>query len=113
VHCLWPHRGREGRSRKALEQLVFVSIGPATAGAIEDQSPWKELLADPEQTKKNLRLLFLGAGQQESPMLQPGRHLVKLFKEKGINAVWADYPGGHVFSVWRNHLNYTAPMLFR
>jgi enterochelin esterase-like enzyme len=91
----------------------FGGIGPATAGAIEDQSPWKELLANPEQTKKNLRLLFLGAGQQETPMLPPGKRLVNLFKEKGINAVWADYPGGHVFSVWRNHLNYTAPMLFR
>jgi enterochelin esterase-like enzyme len=91
----------------------FGGIGPETPGEIETKSPWKELLANPEQTKKNLRLLFLGAGQQETTMLPPGRRLVNLFKEKGINAVWADYPGGHVFSVWRNHLNYTAPMLFR
>jgi len=46
-------------------------------------------------------------------MLPPGKRLMKLFKGKDINAVWTDYPGGHVFSVWRNHLNYTAPMLFR
>jgi enterochelin esterase-like enzyme len=91
----------------------FGGIGPAMPGDIETQSPWKELLANPEQTKKNLRLLFLGAGRGETPMLAPGKRLVQLFKEKGINAVWADYPGGHVFSVWRNHLNYTAPMLFR
>jgi enterochelin esterase-like enzyme len=91
----------------------FGGIGPETPGEIETKSPWKELLANPEQTKNNLRLLFLGAGRQETPMLQPGMRLVKLFKEEGINAVWADYPGGHVFSVWRNHLNYTAPMLFR
>jgi len=90
----------------------FGGIGPATPGDIETQSPWKELLANPEQTKKNLRLLFLGAGRQETSMLSPGKRLVKLFKEKGINAVWADYPGGHVFSVWRAHLNFTAPMLF-
>jgi enterochelin esterase-like enzyme len=91
----------------------FGGIGPAIAGAIEDQPPWKELLANPEQTRKNLRLLFLGAGQQETSMLPYGKRLVKLFNEKGVNAVWTDYPGGHVFSVWRNHLNYTAPMLFR
>lgn len=91
----------------------FGGIGPAMQGDIETQSPWEGLLANPEQTKKNLHLLFLGAGQQETSMLPPGKRLVKLFKEKGINAVWADYPGGHVFSVWRNHLNYTAPMLFR
>lgn len=91
----------------------FGGIGPEMPGDIETHSPWKELLADPERTKRNLRLLFLGSGQQETSMLAPGRRLVKLFKEKGINAVWADYPGGHVFSVWRNHLNYTAPLLFR
>jgi enterochelin esterase-like enzyme len=91
----------------------FGGFGPAPPGGIETQSPWNELLTNPEQTKRNLRLLFLGAGQQETPLLAPGKRLVKLFKEKGINAVWADYPGGHVFSVWRNHLNYTAPMLFR
>ncbi|MBN1833783.1 MAG: carboxylesterase family protein [Deltaproteobacteria bacterium] len=91
----------------------FGGFGPAPPEGIEAQSPWKDLLANPEQTKKGLRLLFLGAGQQETSLLPPGKHLVTLFKEKGINAVWADYPGGHVFSVWRNHLNYTAPMLFR
>ncbi len=37
--------------------------------------------------------------------LKPGKRLVDLFKKKGINAIWTDYPGGHVFSVWRNHLN--------
>jgi enterochelin esterase family protein len=91
----------------------FGGIGPEVPGAIETKSPWKELLANPERTKKNLRLLFLGAGHQETSMLPPGKRLVKLFKEKGINAVWKDYPGGHVFSVWRNHPNFTAPMLFR
>jgi enterochelin esterase-like enzyme len=91
----------------------FGGFGPTPPSGIESQSPWNDLLANPEQTKKNLRLLFLGAGQQETPLLMPGKRLVKLFKDKGINAVWADYPGGHVFSVWRNHLNYTAPMLFR
>jgi len=91
----------------------FGGIGPAAPGEIEEQSPWKELLANPEKTRKNLRLLFLGSGQQETAMLAPGKRLVTLFKEKGIPAVWADFPGAHVFSVWRNHLNYSAPMLFR
>jgi enterochelin esterase family protein len=91
----------------------FGGIGPEMPGDIETHSPWKELLADPERTKRNLRLLFLGAGRQETSMLEPGKRLVKLFKEKGVNAVWADYPGGHVFSVWRNHLNHTVPMLFQ
>jgi enterochelin esterase family protein len=91
----------------------FGGLGPQAPGDIETQAPWKDLLANPELTKKNLHLLFLGAGEQETAMHAPGQRLVRLFKEKGINAVWAEYPGGHVFSVWRNDLNYTALMLFR
>ena len=83
------------------------------SGDIETQAPWKDLLANPAETRKKLRLLFLGSGRQEAGMLAPGQRLVKVFQEKGINAQWADYPGGHVFSVWRNDLNTSAPMLFR
>ena len=92
----------------------FGSFGPAPSKEdVETQSPWKELLAHPAETKKWLRLLFLGSGQQETGMLGPGQRLVKLFQERGINARWADYPGGHVFSVWRNDLNVSVPMLFK
>ncbi len=91
----------------------FGGIGPDPPGAIETRSPWKALLKNPERTKKNIRLLFLGSGSQETTMRPSGERLVKLFREKGINAVWKDYPGSHVFSVWRNHLNYTVPMLFK
>jgi enterochelin esterase-like enzyme len=70
-------------------------------------------LANAAATKKNLRLLFLGAGQQETGMLAPGQRLVKLFQEQGVNARWSDYPGGHVFSVWRNLLHESAPLLFK
>ena len=92
----------------------FGNLGPGPSnGEIESQMPWKALLANPEETKKWLHLLFLGCGQQETGMLGPGQKVVKLLKEKGINAHWSDYPGGHVFSVWRNLLNESAPMLFK
>ena len=90
----------------------FGDLGPQpSATPIETQSPWKEALANPA-TKKNLTLLFLGAGRQETGMVAPGQRLVRLFKEQGVNARWSDYPGGHVFSVWRNLLHETAPLLF-
>jgi len=93
----------------------FGGMGAAatTGPEIETQSPWKELLAKPAETKKWLRYIFLGCGQQETGMLAPGQRLVKILKESGINAEWGDYPGGHIWSVWRNHLNQTAPMLFK
>ena len=92
----------------------FGSLGVTSASPdVETQAPWKEILANPAEAKKSLRLLFLGCGQDEAGMLAPGKKLAGLLKDKGINAVWADYPGGHVFSVWRNDLHESVPMLFR
>jgi enterochelin esterase family protein len=92
----------------------FGSLGPRPPAApIETQAPWAQLLANASGTARHLQLLFLGCGQQENGMLEPGRRIVGLLQERGINARWSDYPGRHVFSVWRNLLNESAPMLFR
>ena len=92
----------------------FGSLGPQPpAASIETQAPWAQLLANASGKARHLQLLFLGCGQQESGMLTPGRRIVGLLRERGINARWADFPGRHVFSVWRNLLHESAPMLFR
>jgi enterochelin esterase-like enzyme len=92
----------------------FGSLGPQPPVApIETQAPWAQLLANPSGTARRLQMLFLGCGQQESGMLAPGQRIVQLLQERGINARWSDYPGRHVFSVWRNLLHESAPMLFR
>ncbi len=92
----------------------FGALGPQPpAEPIETQAPWTRLLANAPATQKNLRLLFLGCGQRETGMLAPGQRLVRLLQERGIDARWADHPGGHVFSVWRNLLHESVPLLFR
>jgi len=92
----------------------FGSLGPRAPEAADDtRSPWKELLANPAGTRKNLRLLFLGSGRAEIGMLGPGQQLVRRFQAQGVNARWSDYPGGHVFSVWRNLLHESASLLFK
>ena len=92
----------------------FGSLGSQEPAAGDDtRSPWKELLANPAETRKNLRLLFLGSGRAETGMLGPGQELVRRFQAQGVNARWSDYPGGHVFSVWRNLLHESAPLLFK
>ena len=91
----------------------FGALGPKPpADSIETQVPWNQFFANASAAKKNLQLLFLGCGQQETGMRAPGQRLVRLLQDRGINARWADYPGGHVFSVWRNLLHESAPMLF-
>jgi len=89
----------------------FGALGPQPPASPEAQPPWKELLAQP--SAKHLPLLFLGCGQQETGMLAPGKRLVQLLADRGARAKWADYPGGHVFSVWRNLLHESVPLLFK
>jgi enterochelin esterase-like enzyme/lysophospholipase L1-like esterase len=92
----------------------FGALGPKPpADPIETQTPWTQLLANAPATVKNLQLLFLGSGQQETGMRAPGQRIVGLLQDRGINAHWADYPGGHVFSVWRSLLHESVPMLFK
>jgi enterochelin esterase-like enzyme len=91
----------------------FGSLGVESASPdVESQAPWKQVLSNPSDAKK-LRLLFLGSGQDEAGLLVPGKKLASLLKDKGVRVEWADHPGGHVFSVWRHHLNDSVPMLFR
>jgi enterochelin esterase family protein len=132
VHTDADHRAIGGLSMGAMQSVAiglahpelfhyvlaysggFGSLGVDSSGAnVETQAPWKELLANPTVAKKSLRLLFLGCGQDEAGLLGPGKKLASLLREKGIRAEWADYPGGHVFSVWRSHLNKSVPMLFQ
>lgn len=92
----------------------FGWLGPQPTGvSVESQAPWTAMLANPSAAKKDLRLLFLGSGQQEAGMLAPGQRLVGLLTAQGVNARWSDYPGGHVFSVWRNLLHESVPLLFK
>lgn len=91
----------------------FGSLGVETSSQdVVTQTPWNDVLANPTNAKK-LRLLFLGSGQDEAGLLAPGKKLTSLLKEKGVRVEWADHQGGHVFSVWRNHLNESVPLLFR
>ena len=45
-------------------------------------------------------------------MLAPGQRVVRLLRDQGVNARWSDFPGGHVFSVWRNLLRESVSLLF-
>jgi enterochelin esterase family protein len=92
----------------------FGSLGlEAGPAEVEMQTPWKEMLANPSKTNQTIRLLFLGSGQAEGGLREPGKKLVGLLKQKNYNAIWSEYPGGHVFSVWRHHLYESVPLLFR
>jgi enterochelin esterase-like enzyme len=70
-----------------------------------------EALSKPEVLNSRLRLLWVSCGKQDF-LYQANRQFVDMLKSKGVNVLFRETEGSHVWSVWRHYLNETAPMLF-
>ena len=76
------------------------------------ESVFNEALSKPEALNSKLRLLWVGCGNQDF-LYQANRQFVDLLKNKGVKVLAHETEGSHVWSVWRNYLHKTAPMLFK
>ena len=75
------------------------------------EAEFSEALSKPEVLNSKLRLLWVGCGKQDF-LYQANRQFVDMLKSKGVKVLYHETEGSHVWSVWRNYLNETAPMLF-
>jgi enterochelin esterase family protein len=86
------------------------AIGIGGGRSMEEQ--FADVLAKPERLNKNLRMLWISCGTEDS-LFASNQQFVKLLSDHGIkNTFWKE-PGGHWFRVWRKDLNVFAPMLFK
>jgi enterochelin esterase-like enzyme len=71
------------------------------------------LIADPAQAAKKLRLLYVSCGDQDRlSRISEGVH--KMLDEKQVPHVYRVIPGGrHDFKVWKSDLYHFAQLLFR
>jgi enterochelin esterase-like enzyme len=76
------------------------------------ESEFREALSRHKDLNSKLRLLWVACGRQDF-LYQANRQFVDLLKSKDINVVFHETEGSHVWSVWRNYLNETAPLLFK
>jgi enterochelin esterase-like enzyme len=72
----------------------------------------RQVLADPAAANKKFHLLWISAGRQDF-LLGPNQQLTKVLTEVGVKNTYRETEGAHVWSVWRNNLNESAPLLFR
>jgi enterochelin esterase family protein len=75
------------------------------------ESVFKDALTNPRDINSKLRLLWVSCGKQDF-LYQANRQFVAMLKSKDVKVVFHETEGSHVWSVWRNYLNETAPMLF-
>lgn len=69
------------------------------------------VLANPAEANAKLRLLWISCGKQDF-LYAANRHLADILKAKGVKLTYRETEGAHVWSVWRNNLNDSAPLLF-
>ena len=71
-----------------------------------------ELVKDPADAKKKLKLLWVSCGDRDS-LMRISRGFHEALEEKQIPHVWHVASGGHDFRVWKADLYHFAPLLFR
>ena len=77
---------------------------PATA--------FKRFLDNKEESKKNLKLLWIGCGKQDG-LFSGSERMVKWMEEQGVKSDWHPTEGGHAWPVWRLYLGEFLPKLFK
>ena len=79
---------------------------------MDSDEVFKEALAVRAGLNTKLRLLWISCGKQDF-LYQANRQFADMLKAKGVNLTYRETEGAHVWSVWRNNLNDSVPLLFR
>lgn len=74
--------------------------------------PADELIKNPADAAKKLRLLWVSCGDRD-PLMNISQGFHDALAQKNVPHVWQVDSGGHDFGVWKADLYYFAPLLFR
>ena len=112
------HRGIAGLSMGGGQSLnfglshldTFAWIG-AFSSAPNTKAP-AELVKDPEDSSKGLKLLWISAGNKDGLIgISQGMH--RYLKEKKVDHIWNVDGHGHDATTWKNNLYYFLQRAFR
>ena len=88
-----------------------VAMSPA-AGQINEKS-YPAIFKDPSAINKQFKMFWMAVGKDDT-LTGPGdRALDEALTKAGITHSFKLTEGRHEWTVWRNHLNEVAPLLFR
>jgi enterochelin esterase family protein len=100
-----------GLAHTDLFRYVLGFSGAVGGPFMNAETEFGEALSKPEVLNSRIRLLWVSCGKQDF-LYQANRQFVDMLKSRGVNVLFRETEGSHVWSVWRNYLNETAPMLF-
>ena len=83
--------------------------GPASFSEFD----YSDVFKDAETFNRNLKLLYVGYGQQEAGLVSSNAKQADEWIEKGYNVVHQTFPGYHEWNVWRRCAFNMAKLLFK
>jgi enterochelin esterase family protein len=92
---------------------LFHSLVIMSAGSNNADTNYPEFFKDPAAINKQLKLLWMGVGKDDTLVGPSAKALDALLTAKGIKHTFVVGEGRHEWVVWRHHLNEVAPLLFR
>ncbi len=98
-----------GFNRTDLFRYIIIM---SSAGQNADQA-YPGFFNNADAVNKQLKLLWIGVGKDDTLVGSRSEELVDLLSEKGINHIYRVTEGRHEWTVWRYHLYEVAPLLFK
>jgi enterochelin esterase family protein len=90
---------------------LFGGIREASA-TFDPESVIPGILTSPASFNKKLKVFYISVGEQDQ-RIEATKRLIETFKGKGLNVVFASFPGDHEWQVWRKSLHDFAQRLFK
>jgi enterochelin esterase-like enzyme len=92
---------------------LFHSLIIMSAGSLNADTTYPDFFKDPAATNKQIKLLWMGVGKDDTLVGPAAKALDAVLTAKGIKHTFVVGEGRHEWVVWRHHLNDVAPLLFR
>jgi enterochelin esterase-like enzyme len=105
--------GQAGRfGLRHLETFSQVGIMSAGMAGGADTEPLSTLAADPAKANKQIDLLWIACGKEDTAM-KGAKTLHTALEQAGIKHTFLETEGAHHWRVWRRYLRDLAPLLFK
>ena len=95
-----------------LDEFSYLGAFSPAIAITDTTRDYEGALAYPARINQQLHLLWIGIGSEDF-LLTPVKQSHETLEKAGINHVWVESSGAHVWTVWRKYLADFAPMLFQ
>jgi enterochelin esterase family protein len=95
-----------------LDQFAYLGAFSPALFIKDTSKDYDGAFADPIKTNQQLRLLWIGVGNDDF-LLGSVKQSHENLEKAGIKHVWVESSGAHIWTVWRKYLADFAPRLFQ